>query len=304
MTSEIINIENWGKCLKLSNGKIEITTTLDLGPRIIGFNLIGGQNFLNQIGKVDPTETPWGNYYNYGGHRLWHSPEALPRTYYPDNDPIKYELTGTGAIFFYNTEVANGIDKKFEIVLGDGETVEIKHTITNVGHFPLKIAPWALTIMAPGGELIVPNEPFIPHTDCLLPARPLVLWHYTNMADPRWTWGEKFTCLRNDSSIDKAMKVGFLDKVGWAAYKLKDSVFIKSFDYVEGAEYPDYMCNLETFTKATFHEFETVAPLSELAPNGGSADYVEKWSLFDNVKMTRDEDNMADVLSGLVKKIK
>lgn len=301
MTHEIINEKDFGKCLKLSNNIIEIVTTLELGPRIIYFNLKDGLNILNPIRYSEPNETPWGNFYTYGGHRLWHAPEVKPRTYYPDNDPIKYEITETGAIFYYNFEESTGIDKKFEIILGEDNTIEVKHTITNKNLWPIKTAPWALTVMAPGGRLIVPQEPFIPHTDKLLPARPMVLWNYTNMADPRWTFGEKFVILRNDKNIEAPQKIGFLDKLGWAAYQLNDTVFIKSFEYKEGDIYEDYMCNVETFTSSDFHEFETVAPIRELKPNEDAV-YSEKWSIFNNIQMNTEEE-MKTELNKLINKI-
>lgn len=301
MTHEIINEKDFGKCLKLSNDIIEIVTTLELGPRIIYFNLKGGINILNPIKNCEPNETPWGKFYTYGGHRLWHAPEVSPRTYHPDNDPIKYEITDTGAIFYYNFEEPTGMAKKFEIIISENNTVEVKHTITNKNLWTIKTAPWALSVMAPGGRLIIPQEPFIPHTEKLLPARPMVLWNYTNMADRRWTFGEKFVILRNDKNINTPQKMGFLDKLGWAAYQLNDTVFIKSFEYEEGNLYEDYMCNLETFTNSDFHEFETIAPIRELKPNE-DAIYSEKWAIFNNISMNT-EDEIEKELNKLIKQI-
>lgn len=299
MKQEIINLEGWGRCLRLSDNYFYITTTLDLGPRIIEFSLNDGKNILNPIGKKDPNPTPYGNFYTYGGHRLWHAPEESPRSYFPDNDPIKYELTDTGAVFYYNTETATGIDKNFEIIF-DINCIKIKHTLINRNLWDIELAPWALTIMAPGGRLIVPNEPFIPHTEKLLPARPMVLWNYTDMSDPRWTWGRKFITLRNDSTKNNPQKIGFLVKAGWAAYQLDDNIFIKKFDYCDNADYPDYCCNVETFTKGDFHEFETVAPLQTLSRNGGVAQYTEKWGLF-RKEISADENNMEQNFTELLK---
>ena len=45
--------------------------------------------------------------------------------------------------------------------------------------------------MAADGRLSVPQEDFIPHPDMLTPARPLVLWPFTRMNDPRFTWGDR-----------------------------------------------------------------------------------------------------------------
>ena len=35
----------------------------------------------------------------------------------------------------------------------------------------VRLAPWALSVMAPGGRAIFPQEPYRAHTDCLDPAR-------------------------------------------------------------------------------------------------------------------------------------
>jgi len=303
MTNEIINLDGWGNCLKLSNGVVELTTTLDLGPRIIGFNLMGGKNILNPIGKVDPIVTDFGDFYTYGGHRLWHAPEGKPRSYVTDNDPIKYELTETGAIFYYNFEKETGMEKEFSVSLEENSpTVEITHTITNRNIWPVDCAAWALTIVAPGGRFIMPNEPFIPNTVKLLPARPVVLWNYTNMADPRWTWGRRFTILKNDANILIPQKAGFMDKLGWACYEKEGTVFMKHFNFYEDAEYVDYGCNVETFTNGTFHEFETIGPLETLEP-GDLTTHTEKWSLYDNVNLPDDEDGMEKVLTELADKV-
>ena len=38
--------ENYGKVLYIANGKQEMRVTLDLGPRVISYNLIGYKNIL------------------------------------------------------------------------------------------------------------------------------------------------------------------------------------------------------------------------------------------------------------------
>jgi len=48
------------------------------------------------------------------------------------------------------------------------------HRLTNRSVWGIDVAPWALTIMNGGGEVIVPHEPYRSHDDYLLPARPLL----------------------------------------------------------------------------------------------------------------------------------
>ena len=118
-----------------------------------------------------------------------------------------------------------------------------------------------------------------PHSEYLLPARPLVLWHYTDMSDPRWVWGRRFIQLIQDPNRPDPQKIGFLNRRGWAAYALHGMLFVKRYDALEGATYPDYGCNTETFTNADMLEVETLGPLTRLPANGGAVEHTERWSL-------------------------
>lgn len=52
VTKEFIQFKNYGKCIKLSNGVIEAVATLDLGPRIVFFGFIGGENIMKDRKSV------------------------------------------------------------------------------------------------------------------------------------------------------------------------------------------------------------------------------------------------------------
>jgi hypothetical protein len=69
-----------------------------------------------------------------------------------------------------------------------------------------------------------------------------------------------------------------LNKQKWAAYQLNNQLFVKQFDYLEGALFPDYNSNNEVYTQADFIELETLGPLERLNP-GQSAKHVERWEL-------------------------
>ncbi len=52
------------------------------GPlRISGLVPFGKPNMLVDLGDLAPIPTPYGDFHFLGGHRLWHAPEAMPRTY-------------------------------------------------------------------------------------------------------------------------------------------------------------------------------------------------------------------------------
>ena len=54
--------------------------------RINGITPTGKSNLLADLSKIPPISTPYGDFYFHGGHRLWHAPEAMPRTYIPDRN--------------------------------------------------------------------------------------------------------------------------------------------------------------------------------------------------------------------------
>ena len=136
--------------------------------------------------------------------------------------------------------------------------------ITNSGVWPVTLAPWALSIVAGGGRVVLPQEPFVSHDDDLLPARPLVLWKFTDMADPRWRWGKKYLMLRQDDGMEFAQKVGLYNAQGWGAHLTDTQAFVVQITPCAGrlrASLADMGSNFETFTKAAFQELETLGPL-------------------------------------------
>lgn len=290
---------NQPNCYKLSNGTVEVIVTTDIGPRVIRYGFTNQENILGELpAESNSDPNAWKA---YGGHRLWTAPEAMPRSYSPDNRPVEYKIEGNRTIrLIQSVEPTTGIQKEIAVTLdADGTGVTLHHKLTNRNLWGIEVAPWALTIMNGGGTTILPQEPYRSHDDYLLPARPLVLWHYTDLSDPRWTIGKKFLRLRTDSAIKEPQKVGMANKQGWSAYHRKGTLFIKRFNYKEGVAYPDYGSNNETYTSASFMEVETLAPLSHLEP-GASAEHTERWYLFRHVDLGATDDRLDAVLRPLL----
>ena len=269
----------WPHCVRLTAGEIELIATTDVGPRIVRLAFVGGPNVFKEYPEQQGA-TGGEAWRIYGGHRLWHAPEAQPRTYAPDNGPVAAEWDGATLRLQQPMESSTGIEKQIEITAdADAPGFCVRHRLVNRGLWDVTLAPWALSVMAPGGRLIAPQEPFRAHSDWLLPARPLVLWHYTDMSDPRWIWGRRYLQLRQDPSRAAPQKVGFLNRRGWAAYALQGLLFVKRYEALENAVYPDFGCNTEAFTNAEMLELETLGPLTRLAAGGGAVEHCERWSL-------------------------
>ena len=68
-----------------------VATTI--GPRIVRYGFVGGDNLLGWVPK-DEVKTALGSWKPWGGHRLWTAPEAMPRSYSPDNEPVDVQISG------------------------------------------------------------------------------------------------------------------------------------------------------------------------------------------------------------------
>lgn len=294
-----INYQGWPNCYRLANNLVDLIVTTDVGPRVMHFGFAGDDNefaeFPESLGR-----TGGETWHVYGGHRLWHAPEAVPRTYYPDNQAVVLEKHDGFIRLIQLTEATTGIQKEMDIRLApDAARVVVTHRLTNRNSWQVELAPWALSVMRPGGTAIIPLPPRGVHPQDLLPTGNIILWPYTDMSDPRWTWGHKYVLLRQDAGRPRPQKAGVRASDGWIAYANEGHLFVKTFAYVAGAAYPDLGSSVETFTNSEMLEIETLGPLTSLQP-GAAVAHSETWYLFGDIPLPHGE---ADVDSAIIPKI-
>ena len=275
---ENVGFEGWPNCVHLSNRKIELIVTTDIGPRIIRLGYVEGRNML-YVSAADRGKVGGDQWRIYGGHRLWHSPEVMPRTYCPDNSPVNHSWDGKTLTLTPDVETLTGIGKEVEITLDpEFNRVRVLHRLVNHNLWDVELSAWAITACAAGGKAILPQEPYKDPALDLLPSRPVVLWYFTRMADPRWRWGNKYIQLLQDPSLKSEQKIGILNKQGWAAYCLDDDVLVKRFGFDPKARYEDYGCNNEVYTDGELLEVETLGPVTRLTP-GQRVEHTENWMI-------------------------
>ena len=297
---EKTNYNGWQNCYRLSNGLVDLVVMTDVGPRIIRFGFVGEENEFKEYEDM-VGETGGAEWRIYGGHRLWHAPEARPRSYYPDNLPVELEEHTGFARLIQPTETTTGIQKEIDIRLSASEAhVELTHRLRNTNLWAVELAPWALSVMAPVGKAIVPRPPRASHEESLPPTNVIALWAYTDMADRRWVWGSRYVTLEQDGRADTPQKAGFTASDGWAAYARQGHLFVKKFSYLEGERYPDFGCSVEVFTNADMLELETLGPLARLQP-GDAVEHVEHWFLLRDVPVPSGD---ADIDSHVLPKIR
>jgi hypothetical protein len=283
-TIEKVSYAGWPNCYRLSNGESELIVTSDVGPRVMRYGFVGGQNLFveiaDQLGRSG--EAWWAM---RGGHRLWAAPEVKPDTYALDNGPVKATVTGGGIALLQPVEPETGLQKEMALTYEPGGGVAVTHRITNKGNRSRRLAAWALSQMAKGGMGIVAFPARGSHTEQLLPTNPLVMWAYTNFADKRWLFTNKYIILRQDPAEQSPQKTGLFNVDTRAAYLLGSDLFIKRCQADANAVYPDFHCSFEIFTNGDFLELETLGPLADLAP-GATLEHVERWSLHANVHLS------------------
>ena len=276
--------ENYGKVLYIANEKQEMRVTLDLGPRVISYNLIGYKNmFCNDlIRESNMTDKEFTDIYGegktwylYGGHRFWISPEDYS-TYYPDNDPVKYTRNGNVFTFTPPVQEVRGWLCEIEITFDETEAKAcVRHILTNKSGQEKTGSIWALSVTAAGGRAIMEQSKIETN---FLPNRTFVMWNYTNPADKRFFVDKNYYALQQDVNCDGPFKLGVNNTQGSVITVNNGCIFKKSYKHDLDGIYPDGGCSTELYTCHFMLEVESLSPLYTLK-DGESKEHIEYWQL-------------------------
>ena len=246
--------------------------------RIIRFSPNGKANLFADV-NMPPVETTYGRFSFRGGHRLWHAPEAMPRTYVPDNEGASISELPDGVRIEMPSEAWTHIAKSIEIRLNpERPQVIVRHELRNEGAWTVQFSAWALTMLRLGGVGIFPQPVGNVDEAGLLSNRQLVLWPYTRTDDPRLTLRDDFILVHATPSLPP-FKFGYFNPHGWMAYWLDGVLFVKRFESPPDASYPDHGCNVESYCNDKFIELETLSPFDDVQP-GQSVVHTELWEIY------------------------
>src|SRR5712672_756097 len=128
---EKVTWQGWPNCYLITNGSVELIVTSDVGPRVMRYAFVGGQNlfkeFPDQLGKTGEQK-----FQLRGGDRVWKAPEDPIATWAPDNVPVEIQPTQTGLIAREPIEPLTKLQKEIEIsMMPSGTGVKVSHRITN-----------------------------------------------------------------------------------------------------------------------------------------------------------------------------
>ncbi len=279
---------------------IIVGIAVDFGPRILylapkdrsEFNLFG---IVPEFG-INTVEGFWRI---YGGHRLWVSPEAMPRSYSLDDKPVSIEVKEDSIVVLGNPEPQNSILKSITLKPSPiNGAINVVHSITNIGRWPIEFSCWALSVMRREGFAIIPIKPKPIDEKGLLPDRVISIWPYTRLTDERLILSDNYIFVLQHPSIEKPFKIGVRANPPWVAYYVGGYVFVKMFKY-ERALYPDFNVSTEVYTNNLFLELETIGPLRKIEP-GETNIHTEVWSI---IKVGDLKPNESSVINKLEPKL-
>ena len=266
--------------------------------RITGLTPAGKTNMLAEIPNFRVIPTPYGDFHFRGGHRLWHSPEAMPRTYMPDNEGGIADELPDGVRIEMPAEPWTNIAKAIEIHLNpERPQVTVQHELRNDGPWTVEFSPWALTMFRLGGVGIFPQPQGNVDEAGLLANRQFSIWPYTRWDDPRLKLRDDFILLHATPSLPP-VKFGYFNPYGWAAYWIDGSLFVKRSGAASTARYPDNGCNTESYCNDQFIELESLGPLTPLPP-GQTVVHIELWEIYDSLDVSFLSDEIREAISNL-----
>lgn len=275
MHSCVESTPRWGNVLWLRSDSVEIGVALDFGIRVVHLSCPGMENlFYMQPADLSDTYVTPAGWRLHGGHRIWMAPET-DDSYYPDNDPVSYELTEQGAVITQSPDPLLGLRKQLRISFLDDGGVELYQSIENITDHPIFGASWGVNTLDAGGVARIPFSDlgrggYAPH-------RVVSLWSDTNLHDPRLSFtGTGLTATYMD--LPEYLKVGLYCLEGSAEFENKGQRFTLRFDAGAMDQYPDNGCNFELYMCSQFVELETLGKKVNILP-GQTTGHKETWYL-------------------------
>src|SRR5215469_8139779 len=114
MLIERVPYQGWPNSYRVSNGDVEAVITGDIGPRVMRYGFVGGQNFFKEFaGQMGKSREP--QWQPRGGHRIWFAPEDPVKTYAPDNSAARIVPQSDGVVATGEVEPLTGLEKQIEV---------------------------------------------------------------------------------------------------------------------------------------------------------------------------------------------
>ncbi len=276
ITTEIRQHPLHGRILFMTDGKTEAAGALDFGVRVVHLSAAGKDNLLYEQPEdlSDGLATPDG-WRIHGGHRFWAAPES-GLSYYPDNDPVEYEVLPSGFVLHQKTDPWTFMKKDLAVEFTPEGFLRVTHTLTFEGEGTAQAAAWGVTTLKGGGEAFYP----FPRAEGgeFSVNRTLALWGDTALSDDRLSFEGEMIHARHTGS--KAyFKLGIYNAAGNIRMRNLGQELTVCFDVHPYAEYgADKGCNCELYLNPYIMELETLGVTRRLE-KGQSVSHTELWQV-------------------------
>ena len=270
-------------CIQVNNDQLSLWVTKDIGPRILGLSFLAGENMLVVLPDAKIPVEGAEDYSLRGGHRLWYAPEDPKTTYIADDQPVEVTFTGNSLRATQPVDRLTRIQKSWQIILDEEEALlTINHNLTNLGEEQFELAPWAVTMLRPGGIGIIPMQTDFDDEHGLHPNRQVVIWPYTEIKSLYLEIKDQAISVKANMS-EGALKIGAPNPRGWLAYGLEGNLFVKKTVYERSAKYLDRGASSQIYCNPDVIELETLGPVVILTP-GDSVVHQETWQIYPDGK--------------------
>jgi hypothetical protein len=265
--------------VRLTCAELRVHVATGFGPRVIGLELADSGNLFAILPDAWLPAGDGARFRFRGGHRLWQAPEVPVTTYRPDDRPVAIEEADGWLRAVGPLDEATGLRRSIALLV-DSAGAHVRHEIRNESSASVRLAPWAITQLPIGGRAWLPlaaidGDP----GESPLPDRLLVLWPYTDVADPRIRLSNRsveIEAVARDDGVHR-LKVGAAG-VGRSLAYLRDGwLFEKAMDAAAGA-HTDLGAAAQVYADERFLELETLGLLADLAP-GETTTHVERWTV-------------------------
>ena len=251
--------------------KLVITTTF--GPRILHLSIGNSKNILFHDKEKEISAQDW---YIYGGHRLWISPETQD-TYHGDNQECTIEMDTDKVAVYFMDQVLK-IERGIQISENAGH-FQIKNSITNKHESLYTGSLWSMTCVIPEGTVFFPwgNA-----GDWI--TKKIIYWqkwmtdHGTQIGSSQYVEGKDLFLIKPSGEEGKVGTSGY---EGFVGITNDGYTFMKKFDRLPTNDYPDDNCAIEVYTCDKFIELETLSPMFTFIPNQ-TYTHTEEWILLDH----------------------
>ncbi len=271
----------WKGAYRLSNGTAELVFVPQVG-RILRYGFVGERNILWEnpalAGKTTDLVTPPTDWQNYGGDKLWPSPQSAwgwPPDPISDSGPQTVHILPNKHLLVTGPAQGKyGVQFQREIALAEkGTAVTIRNTMTNRTAKMLTFGIWEIA------QADNPDVTTLPESKAERFPKGYTVVGGMTPRDGQVTRDRGL--LHIQRLPDHAAKIGGNASGNWVESAFGKVRFRMSGGYESGGDYPDDGCAQEVYTSDDpnrYVEMELLAPLRKLKP-AASTMFVTLWSL-------------------------